>query len=75
MQRMVGNAAVTQVFGRSTPPSAVVQRDPIVMPPDEIKGQDPNIVHPPGGTINAGDKPDDETQKVMAAVGAAHTRG
>jgi hypothetical protein len=47
---------------------------PMEMPPDTITGKDPNVVRPPGGTIKGGEKPDEETQKVMAAVAAARTR-
>jgi hypothetical protein len=45
----------------------------MVMPQAEITGLDPNVVRPSGGTIKGREKPDEETQKVMADEAAART--
>jgi len=55
-------------------PATPIPYGAVVLPPEEIKGKDPNIVRPPGGTIKAGERPDEETQKVMAGIAETRTR-
>ena len=55
-------------------PTTPIPYGTVVMPPEEIKGKDPHVVRPPGGTIKAGEKPDEETQKVMAGLAETRTR-
>lgn len=74
-----GNLAVQRLLQPAGPAAAsvAVQRDPngtMEMPPAEIKGQDPNVVRLPGGSIKGNERPDDDTAKVMANIAATTTR-